>query len=481
MIRKLNWHKELIYWGLVGMETCWITALFVIFAGVAASSSAAATALVVGALILSSLYLVRTLNRFRVAPRFHWLAVTLGLFLASSLVLGLRLYPETSPDRPPTLIVLLVMSLVVLAWWRGSLLAQTDVASPNVVSFYFWIGLSVFLLLIILGHFMLGQTVVTPTIDVASAMDGVLGFIPIYFLLSPVIIGLSRIQEIVQMPESTAATPHTGYWLALLLSSAGGAIGIGWLLSSFYVGGGLNRSLSWTPPILKKGGQFLYRIIEVVATAIATALAYLLTPAIEWFESLGLAERLLQMLQTVAETLENVQQLVEERATDRGVSEGWAELWQWLFVVLAVLAVLAIGRAIRRSRQSSKVLIADVPEELASAWGVDKGANSLGNVLSRLRERLKQGLRFLYALSIRRIYSNLLRLAVHRGHKRRPAQTPYEFETALNEALPGHAGDIRIITRAYVRAHYGQVPDSREELRHIREAWQRIRTSSGSE
>lgn len=36
-----------------------------------------------------------------------------------------------------------------------------------------------------------------------------------------------------------------------------------------------------------------------------------------------------------------------------------------------------------------------------------------------------------------------------------------------NAHLPGY--------EAYVRAYYGQVPDSREELNRIREAWRRIR------
>ncbi len=96
-------------------------------------------------------------------------------------------------------------------------------------------------------------------------------------------------------------------------------------------------------------------------------------------------------------------------------------------------------------------------------------------MLARLGDHLRKGLRFLYALSVRHIYANLLRLAAHRGHKRPPAQTPYEFQVVLNAVLSGHEADIQTITQAYVRAHYGQVPDSRAELNRIREAWRRIR------
>jgi hypothetical protein len=45
----------------------------------------------------------------------------------------------------------------------------------------------------------------------------------------------------------------------------------------------------------------------------------------------------------------------------------------------------------------------------------------------------------------------------------------------LQEAFPDREADVALITKAYVNAHYGQVPDSREEVRKIRECWERIR------
>jgi hypothetical protein len=97
--------------------------------------------------------------------------------------------------------------------------------------------------------------------------------------------------------------------------------------------------------------------------------------------------------------------------------------------------------------------------------------------LGRLTNRIREGLRFFHALSIRRIYANLCRLAAHKGYPRPPQQTPSEYQALLVELLPDHRADIQTITQAYVQAHYGQVPDSHEELARIRDSWRRIQAS----
>jgi hypothetical protein len=95
--------------------------------------------------------------------------------------------------------------------------------------------------------------------------------------------------------------------------------------------------------------------------------------------------------------------------------------------------------------------------------------------LADLMGRFGPSSRFLTALSIRRIYANLLRLAAELGYPRSRAQTPYEYLLVLYEALPDSESEVELITEAYVKAHYGQVPDTREELLRIRESWERVR------
>ncbi len=91
--------------------------------------------------------------------------------------------------------------------------------------------------------------------------------------------------------------------------------------------------------------------------------------------------------------------------------------------------------------------------------------------VSRLRRRLA-------ARSIRRIYVAVTALAAERGFPRPQARTPYEHLWALRKAFPGCEKEVERITEAYVAAHYGQVPDTREGLEEIQAAWAEVRLTS---
>ena len=82
--------------------------------------------------------------------------------------------------------------------------------------------------------------------------------------------------------------------------------------------------------------------------------------------------------------------------------------------------------------------------------------------------------RWLAANSIRRIYAQMVASATRRGYPRADSDTPYEYLPALNESWPGKSAHIRTITEAYVRVHYGELPESSEELDAIRSAWEEI-------
>jgi len=109
---------------------------------------------------------------------------------------------------------------------------------------------------------------------------------------------------------------------------------------------------------------------------------------------------------------------------------------------------------------------------------IQDGLHRLGELAGLVR-RLGPGSRLLAAVSIRRIYTNLVRLAAEAGYPRSTAQTPYEYLTVLCEALPDCEAEVELITEAYVNAHYGQVPDSREELQRIRDSWERVQAQVG--
>jgi hypothetical protein len=86
-------------------------------------------------------------------------------------------------------------------------------------------------------------------------------------------------------------------------------------------------------------------------------------------------------------------------------------------------------------------------------------------------------MRLYAAVSIRKIYANMTRLAETQGFSRQPAQTPYEYLPALGLAFPDCQAEATVITEAYVRVHYGELPESIRELQRIQECWRQIHST----
>jgi hypothetical protein len=47
----------------------------------------------------------------------------------------------------------------------------------------------------------------------------------------------------------------------------------------------------------------------------------------------------------------------------------------------------------------------------------------------------------------------------------------------LSKAWPENQSDTRLITEAYVKIRYGELPESKEELKALQEAWKRLETT----
>ena len=60
------------------------------------------------------------------------------------------------------------------------------------------------------------------------------------------------------------------------------------------------------------------------------------------------------------------------------------------------------------------------------------------------------------------------------GYPRAPDETAYEYLPTLARVWPGMRAETELITDAYNRAHYGEVPETEEELARILAAWQRL-------
>ncbi len=151
------------------------------------------------------------------------------------------------------------------------------------------------------------------------------------------------------------------------------------------------------------------------------------------------------------------------------------------FIGAGVLATLALGLRRRLDRQRGGD---EIRESLWASADLTNGMlNSLRDGWDRLKDlaglvgRFGPGMRLYAAVSIRKIYANMARLAERQGFPRQPAQTPYEYLPALGLAFPDCQAEAAAITEAYVKVHYGEAPESIRDLQRIREYWGQVHLS----
>jgi hypothetical protein len=229
----------------------------------------------------------------------------------------------------------------------------------------------------------------------------------------------------------------------------------------------------------------------IVIEVIVIGLVLVVLGIAEWLvtglrlDELGLGDRLqdlFRQLQQVADNLTAPFEAVPGGGPPPAVSIFKVASTVAILVILIALVVFFTWWQIRRAR----ALAAEDSRE--SIWSPSSLARDLKALLQAGREqiggiadlvdRFGLGARLLRALTIRRVYANLVRLATEHGHPRYKTQTPYEYKGTLYEALPGCDADVDTITEAYVRAHYGEVPDTREEVERIRTCWKRVQATA---
>lgn len=77
--------------------------------------------------------------------------------------------------------------------------------------------------------------------------------------------------------------------------------------------------------------------------------------------------------------------------------------------------------------------------------------------------------------TVRSLYRGLLRLGADIGHPRHIAETPLEYEERLNRVVPESAGEVRVVSDAYVHLRYGPPPPATPNLDPIISALDRLR------
>ena len=135
-------------------------------------------------------------------------------------------------------------------------------------------------------------------------------------------------------------------------------------------------------------------------------------------------------------------------------------------VVLIVIlgTILAVVR-IQRRRLALDLNRTDLPPQHANQPNPPKGGT---------RRRFNRPAQLLAAARIRRVYAELLRLGEQMHCPRPKASTPLEFLPKLQNLIPTQTAELEVITLAYDRIRYGELPESFEEVDGILKAWEQV-------
>jgi hypothetical protein len=475
----VNGRVEAIYLALAAAEVCWAAPVFLLFAQPMIPHPPLLVWLAMLGLLLAFFFLYRILASTDLSLRLQQSLVVVALLLSIVLMLRFHVYVGTDleginwflqPFRslfdlsamiPAEFIAALTM---VHLWARGIHLARRGL-NVDSVAFSFRSGVIILV-------------AVAWAVSLFVEQDISL-FVVAYFFFALLAVALARIEEVSRAPNS-AGVGFSGFWIGSTLAAVALLIALGAALAAIFHGGGLEQVLRWLSPIL------------IVLQLLLVGLALLIIGLVELLVSLLPIDwsGLLHRLQGMMEVWQGVTVLETPLPSDQpaAVEQFFGALQGTVCISIIVLMILLVllftWWRIRRERDGR------ADESRESIFSTDILARGLLSMLESGRDRLGQlmglvdqfGLssRLLSAITIQRIYANLVRLATKGGYPRGPAQTPYEYIDTLSKAFPERGADVALITGAYVSSHYGQVPDTREELDRIRQCWARVQAQGST-
>lgn len=470
---KTNERREAIQVTLAAAEVCWAAPLFLALVRTTSPHPALPVWLAMLVLLLGFFYLYRALVVAELSLRIQQSLLIVVLLLSIALFFRFHVYataglqgiewvlqPFRSFANLTTLMPVewvTIMALIHL-WARGIHLARRSLTASS-VGFSFRSGV-----IVLIGF--------AWAIRVYAGED-ISGFAVAFFFFSLVSIALARIEEVSHSPNS-GRVGFSGFWIGSMVGAVALLVTLGAVVAAIFHGGGVEQVLRWLSPLLIIV-QLLIVFVGVLVVGLFELIIRLLP--VDW-EALRL--QLLNMLEGFRGLTQPQFPITPGEEGEIPAFFGTVQATVLTAIIVVMIAIVILFTWWRLHREPG----AEADETRESLMSAGALRRSLLSMLRSSRDRLQQlaglvdqfGLsaRLLSAITIQRIYANLVRLATKAGYPRLQAQTPYEYLETLHEALPGSEADVAVITEAYVNAHYGQVPDDREALRQIRECWERV-------
>ncbi len=464
------WH-ELIVLSVISMEVNWAALWFRILTQTGAKVSFWKALAVLGGMLLGAYLLASILTALRI--RLNISRGVLAAWLAATVLLGLKLFvylgrPAGAGEMVAGMIArfqspggalpaeFLVALAVTWIWWRGVSMAGIEMDSSQVIRrFYLGAGM------------LAGYGLVAP-------ITGEKLILPVYLFLFSWLSAMSaaRIYRLARFGRGQSAA-FNRRWLAGVISAVAVVVALAALAGSL-----MDWKLSGLVVILV---TWLGRAFLIVVAALMSPMILLLSLLMpylqQWLKDLP------DSLAKVGEALQQLSRGVEElqKTAPRELPSLPPVLRAAIFWgILAAAIFLAAWALQKRYLKSLPGGEAD-PEtilggsELLRQWlsTLRSGAQFLAGQLGVLG--FKGGRRFLAAARIRRIYAQLTELSADLGRPRPPAFTPLEYLPVLENVFPNHAAELRMVTLAYLKVRYGELPETRQEVAQVETAWKRVR------
>jgi hypothetical protein len=339
---------------------------------------------------------------------------------------------------------LLAPILVMVAWWRG-IVASRQEADIDQIWYRFRLGVLALLVYLIVAAF-------GPPPEVTGLLFG-------FFFFGLMSVALARILELGGIHSSSLGSRQ---WVSVLAGAILGSLALALLASLLFSRGAVRAVLGWFRPLV--------RLVEVLLWYVVSALAYLIWPLLEMLLNFARSvsgEQLGIFLSPLMSPLVTPEEIAEQATREYGLSAFCKGTAVVLIVVGGLYLVsVAIRRLAARRDEGNQ-------DERESLWSSGDLVKDLQDGLRRALEGLRnlgrretRGQRS--AATIRKMYASVVDMAEEAGYPRELAETPYEHREILYQAFPGGESAVDAITEAYVRVHYGEVPDTREEMEQLR-------------
>ncbi len=360
-----------------------------------------------------------------------------------------------------------ILFLIVIAWMRGLRLATRQV-DINMVGLRLRLGGLILAPLIIwFGH--------------SRLVWDVSPYLLLFLLAGLTAVSLTRAEEIekARSGHSAALNPK---WLSMVIFAAVGIIIIATLIAALLSGDSLPTIIGWLAPLVLS--------LQFLLTAAGITTVDLLLPFWQVFERTmtlifeGITSTfgVFRILGKIAAKLDKINapqdtaiagaapELNPSNISRLSIDLSYFQQYSDLLGLLLIIAfILIVALTVSLSRQAVSFDDRDTNEVNRDSVGKKRGS-----LLDQLLSRFDAFRDWRTAVSIRRIYRQMCYAAEANGFPRLATETPYEYLKTLAQTWPNNQSETQIITRAYVKIRYGELPESKEELQTIVDAWETL-------